>query len=45
MALYTGFYYETFGPESATKSVILSYADSCRKNHNDTIIKDEGRLL
>ena len=25
--------------------VIFSYADSCRKNHNDTIIKDEGRLL
>ena len=25
--------------------VILSYADSCRKNHNDTTIKDERRLL
>ena len=25
--------------------VIFSYADSCRKNHNDTMIKDEGRLL
>ena len=26
-------------------SVIYSYTDSCRKDHNDTIIKDERRLL
>ena len=28
-----------------THGVIWSYADSCRKNHNDTMIKDEQRLL
>ena len=26
-------------------SVVCSYGDSCRKNHNDTMIKNERRLL